>query len=396
VSLVSRDPANVNYDGGKRITSMTSQPTSPAFEPPADRLPVNDLASAYQPRRVWAAGVSIGWNLLLVALFAISGAAQHLFAAMWPAYFGFWWVALAYFGVLFGGYALLNLPLELWVGYLEERTFGMAKEGIRAWGRDWLIGTIQHGVMFVIGAYLILGVQVMAPQIWLVILSGLLLVLFLATTYLAAYLIPAGLFNIERADDATARRLGALAGRETLPPILVYTHPTLREYAGGVVGLGNRQVYLISRSTLESASDGLLRFAILHDLGHRRYHHNLLAALAGWAWVVIGLAVGHLFIPARVFASPVYVAFVALTLSVWMALGQPVLAYLGRRLEYQADRFYLRSGGTLDEMRAALSELARRNVARTEPLRRRQTIFHPLPSVANRLDRAARFVSAKE
>jgi Zn-dependent protease with chaperone function len=112
---------------------------------------------------------------------------------------------------------------------------------------------------------------------------------------------------------------------------------------------------------------------------------------------VIGLAVSDRIIPARwgyntaVFASPVYIAFLALTLSAWMAIGEPVLAYLGRRLEYQADRFYLRQGGNLDEMRCALEELAHQNLARTESLRRRETIFHPLPSITNRLHAAGEY-----
>jgi Zn-dependent protease with chaperone function len=364
------------------------------------RLPVNDLASSYQPRRVWAAGVSIGWNLLLAGLFVGSGAARHLLAAMAPGSggAGFTLIAPIYFGLLFGGYALFNLPLELWFGYLGERQFGLAKDGIRAWARDWVIGNLQHGTMFVAGACLILAAQAFSPGLWLLWLAAGLLALFVGTTYFAADLIPPGLFNFQQADAATVERLRGLlpAVSPPLPGVVVYTHTTIREYAGGFVGLANRQRYLISRSTLASASDGLLRFVLLHDLGHRRYHHNLLAALAGWAWVVIGLAVSHACIPGSVFGSPVYVAFLGLALSGWMAIGEPVLAYVGRRLEYQADRFYLRSGGTLDEMRAALSELAQRNLARTEMLRRRQTIFHPLPSVTNRLYRAKEFVEARK
>ncbi len=79
-----------------------------------------------------------------------------------------------------------------------------------------------------------------------------------------------------------------------------------------------------------------------------------------------------------------------------MAIGQPVLAYLGRRLEYQADRFYLRHGGTLDEMRGALDELAHQNLARTEQMRRRETIFHPLPSINNRLHAAGEYLSKRK
>jgi Zn-dependent protease with chaperone function len=96
---------------------------------------------------------------------------------------------------------------------------------------------------------------------------------------------------------------------------------------------------------------------------------------------------------AVVLGSPVYIAFLAVTISVWMGIGEPVLAYLGRRLEYQADRFYLRSGGSLAEMQRALDELARQNLARTEAMRRRETIFHPLPSISNRLHRARAFES---
>ena len=358
-------------------------------------LPVNDLARSYQPRRVWGAAVSIAWNLSAAGLFVGTGAAERLykhFVPLDPAYYPapFSWVAPLYFSIFFAGYALLNFPLELWFGYLEERQFGLAKDGIRAWARDWLIGTIQHGVMFLIGACAILLLQVLMPTMWLPVTAVVLLLMFLGTTYLAADLVPLGLFHLQRADERTTARLTGLVDRP-LPPVVVYSHPTLREFGGGIVGLGNRAVLLVSRPAIERASDTLLRFALLHDLGHRRFHHNLLATLAGWAWVVVGLVISDRLIPARwgyntaVFASPLYVAFLGLTISVWMAIGEPVLAYLGRRLEYQADRFYLRRGGTLAEMRVALEELARQNLARTEALRRRETIFHPLPSIANRL-----------
>jgi len=374
---------------------------------PAD-LPVNDLARSYQPRRVWAAAVSIGWNLLLASLFVFGGAAAGLYRRLAPhdAAHALSWVAPVYFAILFAGYALLNFPVELWFGYLEERQFGLAKDGVRAWARDWLNGSMQHGVMFVIGACLLLVFQVLAPGAWLLLMAGALLALFLVTTYLAADLVPLGLFQLQKADDAVVARLTRLASEPAkrernarefaLPPVVVYSHPSLREFAGGIVGLGNRQVLLVSRSTLELASDAMLQFVLLHDLGHRRYHHNLLSVLAGWAWVVMGLVVSHELIPPRwhgtaVFGSPLYVAFLAVTLSAWMALGEPALAYFGRRLEYQADRFYLRRGGTAAGMQAALAELAARNLARTEVMRRRETIFHPLPSVANRLHAAREF-----
>jgi Zn-dependent protease with chaperone function len=414
---------------------VTDPPPAPRPDAAAGPLPVNDLARSYQPRRVWAAEVSIAWNLALAAAFVFGGFAERLYKAMAPEDLPpLSWIAPAYLSVTFAGYALLNFPLDLWFGYLEERQFGLAKDGVRAWARDWLNGTIQHGVMFGIGAGLILIFQLLAPDAWVALTAALLLALFLATTYLAADLIPLGLFHLQRADDATVARLGKMIrisdgatkarsdeGKDeeaavprdpspsplrrsvapSLPPTVIYSHSSLREFAGGIVGLGNRQVLLLSRATIELASDRLLRFVLLHDLGHRRYQHNLLSALAGWAWVVLGICASQLVIPTYfgnrggwwtpVHGTPLYTAFLAVTLSVWMALGEPVLAYLGRRLEYQADRFYLRHGGTADDLRAALHELATQNLARTESMGRRETIFHPLPSIANRIHAARRF-----
>jgi Zn-dependent protease with chaperone function len=361
---------------------------------PNTALPVNDLAAAYQPRRVWAAAIMIGWNLLLAGVFVAGQVATRLYHLL-TLYLGASHHAITvplFLVLFFAAYAVMNYPLELWFGYLEERQFGLAKEGIRAWTRDWLSGIAHHAAMFFLGCGLLMALQVSMPATWLLWTSLALLALFLLTSYLELQLLPRALFQVEAIDPAAEQRLRDLiAHPDKLPPMLVYSAPNLRDFAGGLVGLGHHQAWLVSRSALTAASDDLLRFVLLHDLGHRRYHHLLLSTLAGWAWAVLGLCASHAVIhrasPASIGHAP-YLAWLALCLSTWMALGEPLLAYLGRRLEYQADRYYLRHGGTVEQMCSALEELSRRNLARTETLRRRNTIFHPLPSVWNRLHAA--------
>jgi STE24 endopeptidase len=387
------------------FTPLASSTTIPGLHahsniPPA--LPVNDLAAAYQPRRVWAAALSIAWNLSLAALFVTGRGAWGLYTFL-AAFVHrhhlpqFGTVVALYLLIFFAAYALLNYPIDLWFGYLEERQFGLAKDGVRAWTRDWLSGVIQHGALFLLGSAAILILQSALPSTWLLWLALLLLALFLLTSYFAVAFIPEGLFHLEPADEPTRARLETIidAAGLSLPRLIVYSAPHLRDFSGGLIGLGNRQAMLISRSTLSAASDGLLRFVLLHDMGHRRYHHLLLSTLAGWAWVALGLCASnvpiHHWSPGAA-GLPPYIAWLALTLSLWMAITEPFLAYLGRRLEYQADRFYLRHGGTVDEMRAALDELSRRNLARTEGLPRRQALFHPLPTVWNRLHAAELYV----
>src|SRR3954451_8979947 len=114
------------------IGEVNATPTSSIEEGTgAGALPVNDLARSYQPRRVWAAGVSIGWNLLMAGAFVGSGAAEGLYRSLKRGESASVWVGPVYFLVMFSGYALLNFPVDLWFGYLEERQYGLAKDGVR-------------------------------------------------------------------------------------------------------------------------------------------------------------------------------------------------------------------------------------------------------------------------
>jgi len=359
---------------------------------------LDSVASTYQPLRVWASVVSSAWTMAFALTFIGCGAHWKLYGAL---YFGaaahgghrLWWMTPAYMVVYFTAYSLWCYPVEMWFGYLAERQFGLAKEGIRAWTRDWTIGVSQHGMMFVAGSSLLVIMQGLAPATWLAWVALILLGLFLATTWLAADLLPQGLFEMEPCPAQTRERLAAL-----LPPawpdlrlprrIMAFSSPSLREFSGGLIGLGRRRVLLLSRPTLLVADDTVLRLVLLREIGRSRCHHMLISALAGWVSVAAGLAISNLIIPAAELAWPPYIPCLAVTLSLWMALGEPILACLGRRLEYQADRFYLRHGGSYEEMRHALTELCRRNLARTDGIRRRNAVFHPMPSVANRLERA--------
>ena len=346
----------------------------------------NALARSYQPRRMRAAVISIAWNLVWLSAFLGSDAPEQL-AEVLPR--TALWVAPAYLAILFGLYALVNLPLELWYGYLQERQFGLVKRGLRVWARDWIVGNAQHGTMFLLGAWGILALQHLWGAHWLLLTSGAMLVVFLATTWFGAELIPPGLFQFGRPDSLSGRRLQRLVGpQHELPAVVLFTWADMRDFSGGLVGLGRRQMLLISQAALELGSDAMLRFVLLHELGHRRYHHLLLSTLAAWGYATAGLVFCDAIIIRLAMielGSAIYIPWLALFFTTWMILGQPALAYIGRRLEYQADRFYLDHGGSLEEMRQALGELSHRDLARTDTTRRRQSLIEAVPIVARRI-----------
>jgi len=368
-------------------------PVIPA--PDAANTRYNALADAYQPRRQWAAIFSVVLNLAAIGAMVLTGGAEWIYEQFTRFRIHEYAIVPMCIAILFAAHAILNFPIELWFGYLEERQFGLAKAGIRAWTHDWLAGVIHHGILFTLGSCLIVALQMLVPGGWLYYAVGSLLILFLGTSYFATAMIPRNLFQIEPADSGTINRLTLLAGRD-LPRILIFSATNQRDFAGGLVGIASRQRLLISRSTINAASDNLLRFVLLHELGHRRWRHVLLATLLGWFWIVSGVVLCDLLAPLNVSGTPVYIAWLAMILTAWLALTEPLVAWIGRRFEYAADRHFLRNGGTLDEMRAALQELSRRNLASTDAQSRRRTIFHPLPSVDARLRCAERFLNKRK
>ena len=62
---------------------------------------------------------------------------------------------------------------------------GLVKQGLRAWGRDWMRGLAHHGLMFVAGSMLILLLQKLLGGFWVVGLALPLLGLFVGSTWLA-------------------------------------------------------------------------------------------------------------------------------------------------------------------------------------------------------------------
>ena len=353
----------------------------PVLQSDSRPMPVNDLATAYQPRRVAASAICLIWNLLIIVVFIsthgprrLEGFITHHRATLSIGEFFF--AAPTFAIVCFAGHALLNYPVELWFGYLQERQFGLAKDGIRSWTIDWLHGVSQHGMQFVVGAVLILTLLHFCPVFWLPWLALGWMVLFCGGSYFAFAMIPRGLFHFEVPDENLRSRLQALVegGRprppkssentadedlrppektvdgytrpivlqSPLPPIMIFSAPAMRDFTGGIIGLANQKKLLLSRSTVTSASDNLLHFILLHELGHVKYHHTLLSTLAGWAWAVIGLIATEKWIAYEnraLFGQLAVLVWMALGLSLWMAMGEPILAFFGRRLEYQADRY---------------------------------------------------------
>lgn len=100
---------------------------------PSDAAPNLQESSAYQRVRLWSGITSIGFNICLIAFFAITSV---------------WWASLVsspaseliFIGVLAIGISMANLPFDLLSGFAIESSFSNTEQSLSEWLRDWVIG----------------------------------------------------------------------------------------------------------------------------------------------------------------------------------------------------------------------------------------------------------------
>ncbi|MCC6424705.1 MAG: hypothetical protein IT447_14620 [Phycisphaerales bacterium] len=299
----------------------TGDISSPAVVDPMGR---NTLARTYRTHCRRGAIASVLLNLALLGGLLDNRWIAHQLASPMPFWLGMVWLA-----GLFAAYAAINFPLDLWFGYLLDRQFGLAKQGIRAWGLDWLAGVRQQAVMFLVGCGLMLAFQVNFGVVWPVVWGAIFLVLLLATACFEARLLPTGLFHVEHHGPQVERILEL---EPRLPvEVRIYTAPDLRQFNVTMLGLGKSQVLMVSRAAAMLASDELLRELITRAQQRGAKRLPLLTVLLTWVWVMAGVVGLNWILPAENLGLPIYILQMGLGLSVWMLLPQPLTAWFEKR-----------------------------------------------------------------
>lgn len=296
-------------------------PSPACFDPPEHR----SLAKTYRARCRRGAIASGLLNFALLAGLLCSSWVDQQMGRPMP-----WWQAMFWVAGVFVVYAAVNFPLDLWFGYLLDRQFGLAKQGIRAWSRDWLRGIRQHGALFLTGCALLLVLQDFAGKTWLTGWAAALLLLFAGMARWKADFLPSEMFHVEHYGPLV-QRIEDLAG--PLPiPVRIYTAPDLRQFNVTLLGLGRRQVLMVSRAAAMLASDALLRELIDRAMLRRKRRLSLMEVLFTWAWVMAGTIGIDLFLLDDVRGTPLYVVELGLGLSFWMLLAQPLAVWIESRL----------------------------------------------------------------
>jgi STE24 endopeptidase len=281
---------------------------------------------------------------------------------------------------------LASLPLDVWSGWVRERSWGFSTQTLGGWFGDQAKGIAVSLVLAALAWLGVVGLGRAFPS-WWVVPAALAAALVVAFLLFVSPIVLEPIFNTFRPldDDALAARLHALAETAGAPVREVLVADASRrtnKVNAYVSGLGASRRVVVWDTLLDAVDGAGVALVVAHELGHRRLRHVAkltAAAMAGAALVVIALRI------VVTTPHPRDLPLVVLVmLGAQLILGPP-LAALSRRFERQADLFALRTTGELGTFEHVMTMLARRNLGDLMPPRLAYYLLFTHPTAPERL-----------
>ncbi len=280
-----------------------------------------------------------------------------------------------------GAFLLIMLPFDLLGGFvLPNRHRRQSIDFAHFFGR-WLIGVMLQSTLF-----LATGLAILAVGRQLGLLGVLLLLAVLCTAYigLQGYLIRLTTDGVQALPDAQLRALRSNLRRWGLATksvdVLSHSDPG---FTGGVAGLPGKETIVVPGSWFRRLSEEQLAAAVARRrvaIDSSSRSRGLLLALA---WVLVGFTLSTL-LPGAGVESVAQLVTTSAGFTLWTFLGLLVLPTVSRRASYSIDGQLVERGlprQLLDSTLVALDRLQDDEPQRPTLV---ETIFHPVPSVANR------------
>lgn len=344
-------------------------------------------------------GLALSVTYLLVLI--ETRAATHLteYLARWTTA---WWLELGIvLLVLAGAYRLVTLPLHWLGGYWLPRRFGLLHQPFRRWLWDAVKAGLIGGMLGLLAVLIIYALLRVTPWWWLwgaaIFLAGYALLALVAPIWL----VPLFYRLTPLPDGELLTRLLALARRVGVPVSGVFVVDQSRKSRtanAAVTGLGRTRRILLFDTLLDEFTPEEVEAVLAHELAHQLHGdirrgllvQGALTLVTFWiADLALRWGVGWLGLdgPADIAGLPLF----GLILMLVSLAALPVANGWSRRVEWQADRFALR---TIPDPRAfirSMERLATLNLAEREPHRLEELFLYSHPAIERRIAHARQF-----
>jgi STE24 endopeptidase len=288
---------------------------------------------------------------------------------------------------------LITLPVDLMSGYWLEKRFGLSRQSLGGFMKDWLkmmVVSLVLGAAAVEAIYAFIGL--MGPN-WYWGAGAVFVVFFIILAQLAPVVLLPWFYTFTPVtDEGLKKRLDSLCRRSGAEVQGFYEWGLSAKSSranAALLGLGRTRRVVLSDSLLEHFTPSEIEVVVAHELGHHKGGHIL--------WLIglqslIALAV--FFLADRLFrlagpwfdlerlSDPAGLPLLLLCFLIAGALALPVANTVSRHLERRADRFAWRITGLTGSFVSAMERLAALNLSEMRPPALIEHLFagHPAPA----------------
>jgi STE24 endopeptidase len=354
-------------------------------------------------RRLWLVDTIFSAVYALAWLFLGWAVSLRTWLTNWPMLTNPWLLVPA-FVVIFGGiYAIINLPLSYYSGFVLPHRFDQSNQTFKDWIIDQLKGLAVGapiGLFLLEMLYLILRIT---GDLWWLWAAGGLLVFSVLLSNLAPILI-APLFNkyVPLGDEhkELADRLLALAERANTKVRGVFKFDMSKRTKSAnaaLTGIGNTRRIVLGDTLIEEFSMDEIETVLAHELGHHVHRDIPLLITFGAISTTLSLFIASLALKWAIgyfgFASVADVAAFpafSLILGVYGLVTMPVDNAVSRWRENLADDYALQATGKKEAFASAFTRLANQNLGEVDPEKWVVFLFYSHPPLGERIAKAQR------
>jgi STE24 endopeptidase len=309
------------------------------------------------------------------------------------------WLLVALYGAVFGSlYALINLPLSYYEGFVLPHRFGLSNQTFKDWFLDGVKGVLVGGPLGLIVLEVIYAVLRAFPDNWWLWAGGFMLLF----TVLLANLAPVLLYPIfykfvplgeERQD--LVERLTRLAGRAGTRVQGVFKFDMSRRTKAAnaaLTGLGNTRRIILGDTLLSEFNDDEIETVLAHELGHHVYKDIPIGIAVGTVLTLLGFYLASLVLrwgadffgfdgPADIAALPMFL----LAMGAYSLITMPLENGFSRWRERRADAYTLEATGKGQAYASALARLANQNLSDADPAPWEEFLLYSHPALSKRI-----------
>jgi STE24 endopeptidase len=375
--------------------SDSESPEAPEVSQPADPA----RAQRYQRIKLTMSVIGMILNLVIPLVFLLAGGSEAIrnLVEGWTTLAPL--IVVLYLLVVGVSLQLIEIPFEVYSGFIVEKQFGLSKVSIGSWFYDWVKGTLIQSILLVgvlSGIYWLLRSQPDSWWLWASIGATVLVVIMMA---LVPVLLLPLFYKFEPIPEGELKdRLFALAdqiGTHVQGIYVWHLGDKTSKANAAVTGWGRTRRIIISDTLIDSNTIEEIEVAMAHELGHHVRWDVWKMLAVSTVLIFISFFVIDLALVAWIDSLGLHgiadIAGLPLVLIVGVGVSLvalPISNWLSRKAETAADLYALNLTGMRDEFISAMDKLGDKNLAQKEPNAFVEFVFHSHPSIQRRINSA--------